>query len=289
MENNRQKNLTITGAVIIGLLLIGLIFTIVSNSNGKKNLDFEKKKSEKLLSEKLSVEKDLSRLQTDFSTLKQKSDENYKLLEETNLKAADYEKRMNSIAGENRSLRANKKESEDLRKLKSDLENESSRLRSDHEKLLEQNKTLQDSLAKIKAEYDDITFKAENVWMHKTDNFLVKAIRGKRTEKLVILASRTKKINMSFEVPISLTDGISFKIVTPTGTIVKPEDKAISWHFSQDAGIIIASLSSVTGEFEQSRMVVLDYAPKEKLVKGEYKIQVLCNGNVIGNSRIRLR
>jgi len=46
---------------------------------------------------------------------------------------------------------------------------------------------------------------------------------------------------------------------------------------------------SVIAEFEQSRQVVLNYASKERLAKGEYRIQILSNGNNIGNCRIMLR
>ena len=105
----------------------------------------------------------------------------------------------------------------------------------------------------------------------------------------MIRASRTKKLNMTFEVPQSLTETISFKIVTPTGSTINPDDKAISWYFPLDSRNFTASLSSVTGEFEQSRQIVLSYASKVKLVKGEYKIQILSNDNHIGSCRILLK
>jgi myosin heavy subunit len=289
MENNRQKTIIYVGAVIIALLLIGIFLTLGSNKKNKRNLNNEKIASEKLLSEKLNGEKELTKLQADFSSLKQKSDANTKLLAETNTKIAESEKRINSLSGENRSLRANRKELEDLKKVKADLEKESSRLQSDYEKLLAQNKDLQNSLSSLETEKNNLAIQFEKAMKINTDNFLVTATRGKKTEKIVIKASRTKKLNMTFEVPQSLTEAISFKIVTPSGTTINPDDKTLSWTFPLDSRSLTASLSTVTGEFEQSRQVILNYAPKGKLVKGEYKIQILCDNNNIGNCRIMLK
>jgi len=289
MEGKKQKVVTYVGASVIALLLIGIFFTVGSNLKNKRNLNAEKLASEKLLSEKLTVEKELIKLKADFSALKQKSDANTKLLAETNMKIADNEKKINSLTGENRSLKTNKKALSELQKVKADLEKESSQLKSDYDRLLVQSKDLQNSLSSLEAEKKNLVLQVEKAQLYNTDNFLVTATRGKKTEKIVICASRAKKLNMTFEVPQSLTDAISFKIVTPSGATINPDDKALTWSFPQDSRNFTASLSTVTGEFEQSRQVVLSYASKAKLTKGEYKIQILCNGNNIGNCRIMLK
>jgi myosin heavy subunit len=289
MENNRQNTVTYVGAIVIALLLIGMVITTVSISKGKKNLNAEKQTSEKLLSEKLSVVKELTKLQTDFSALRQKSDANTKMLAETNIKIADSEKIINSLSGENRSLRANRKELDELKKTKADLEKESNQLKSDYDKLVAQNRDLQNSLSTMKTEKNNLMSQLEKAQNINTDNFLVTAIRGKKAERFVIKASRTKKLNMAFEIPQSLTDAISFKIVTPSGTTINPDDNTLAWTFPLDTRNFTASLSTVAGEFEQSRQVVLNYVPKGKLAKGEYKIQVLCDGINIGNCRIMLK
>jgi len=289
MENKTQKTVTFVGAIVIALLLIGIVITAVSNSKGKRNLNAEKLTSEKLLSEKLSFEKDLAKMKTDFSALKQKNDANQKLLAEVNLKIAENDKKINLLKNENRSLQANKKELDELRKVKSDLEKESSRLKSDYDRLIAQNKDLQNSMSSLEAEKKNILLQLENARKINTDNFLATAKRGKKTEKLVIYASRAKKLNIAFEVPNNLTEAISFKVITPSGTIINPDDKSLTWTFPTDSRNYTASLSAVTGEFEQSRQVVLNYVPKGKLAKGEYKVQVLGGGNNIGNCRIMLR
>jgi hypothetical protein len=289
MGNNRQKTVIYLGAIVIAFLAIGMVLNSVTISKGKRNLNTEKQTSEKLLSEKLSIEKQQDRLLTDFSTLKQMSDVNTKLLAETNIKIADKEKKINSLAAENRSLRTNKKELADLKKAKTELEKESSQLKVAFEKLMVQNKDLQNTISSLEAEKKNLAFQFEIAQKVNTDNFLVTATRGNKAERIVIRASRAKKLNMTFEVPQSLSEAISFAIVTPSGATITPDDKSLTWVFPLDKRNFTASLSTVTGEFEQSRQVVLNYVPKGKLSKGEYKIRILCDGNIIGNCRIMLR
>jgi predicted RNase H-like nuclease (RuvC/YqgF family) len=289
MENTNQKTITYVGAAIIAILLLGLILTIVFNAKNKKNLRAEKLTSENLISGKSKVEEELAKTKNDFSVLKQQYDANTKLLSETDSKIAENDKRINALSFENRSLRANKKELEELKKTKAELEKEFSQLKSEHDRLLAQSGELQNSFNSLEEEKKNLASQFERAQLYNTDNFLVTATRGKKTEKIVICASRAKKLNMAFEVPQSLTETISFKIVTPLGTTINPDDKAMSWFFPLDSRTLTASLSSITGEFEQSRQVVLNYAPKGKLVKGEYKIQILCDGNNIGNCRLMLK
>jgi myosin heavy subunit len=284
-----QKTITYAGAVIIALLFLGLILTIGILAKNKKNLSAERLTSENLLTGKSKVEEELAKTKNDFSVLKQQYDANTKLLSETDSKIAENDKRINALSYENRSLRANKKEMEELKKTKSELETEFSQLKSEHDRLLAQGRDLQNSLNSLEEEKKNLASKFERAQLYNTDNFLVTATRGKKTEKIVICASRAKKLNMTFEVPQSLTEAISFKIVTPTGSTISPDDKAMSWFFPLDTRTFTASLSSIPGEFEQSRQVVLNYSPKGKLVKGEYKIQILCDGNNIGNCRLMLK
>lgn len=289
MENNRQKTVTVVGAIVIALLLIGMVFTLVTISKGKGKLNAEKQTSEKLLSEKLSVEKELSKLHSDFSVLKQKSDANVKSLSETNIKIAESEKKINLLSGENKSLRANRKELEELKKVKADLEKESDKLKSEYDKINSQNKDLQNSISSLENENKNLALQVENAKKVNADNFLVTATRIKKPEKIVIKACRAKKLNMTFEVPQNLTDAISFKLVTPSGTTINPDDKALTWTFPLNSRNFTASLSTLTGEFELSRQVVLNYIPEERLEKGEYKIQIYYDGKNIGNCRIMLK
>ena len=284
-----QKTITYTGAGIIAVLVLALILAIGSNAKNKKNLGKEKTNSESLLLEKQKLESNLEKLNSDLSRLNQQSDANARLLEESNLKIAENEKKNKALSGEVKMLRSDKMELADLKKAKADLDAEYSQLKSERDRILVQNKDLEKSIASLENEKSDLTAQIEKARLYNTDNFLVTATRGKKTEKIVIRASRTKKINMSFEIPQNLTETISFKIGTPGGAIINPEDKGLSWFFPLDSRKLTASLSAVTGEFEPSKQVVLNYVSKGKLAKGEYKIQIFSNGNNVGNCRIMLR
>jgi myosin heavy subunit len=285
----RRKTIEYAGAVIIALMLIGLIITIGFNAKARKNLNVQKLASERLLSEKLSLDKKLLMLSDDYNKLKGESDRTSELLAAADIKRAENEKKINSLNAENRSLRAVKKELAELQKAKSDLEKQTAQLKSDYERQVAQSRDLQNSLKLLEDEKKNLASQLENALRVRTDNFLVKATRGKKTENIVARASRTKNINVTFEVPAGLTEDISFTIVTPSGTTIHPDDKAISWYFPEVARNFTASLSSLTGEFEQSRQVVLKYASQTKLIRGEYKIQILCEGSNIGNCRILLK
>lgn len=289
MEENRQKVITYVGAVIIVLLLIGLFVAVSSNMKNKKSLSAEKQTSEKIQSDKVMVDNELAKLKADYSALEVKSDAAAKLLDETNKKIAQNEKRISSLTSANRSLLNTRKELEDLQKVKTDLDNQLSQIKSDNDKLISQGKVLQNSIDALETEKKDLSQKLDNVMTYRSDNFLVTATRGKKKEKEVICASRTKKLNITFDVPKSLTEAISFKIVTPSGTVINSDDKSMSWRFVQDPKNFTASLSAVSGEFEDSREVVMTYSAKQKLVSGVYQIELLSNGNNIGNCRVKLR
>jgi myosin heavy subunit len=289
MENKNQNTVTYVLGAVIALLLIGLFVTVGSNSKNKKGLNAGKIANEKLLTEKLSVDNQLAKLLADFNTLQEKSNGNEKLLSDTRAKLTENEKRISALNGENRSLRSTREELSELKKSKELLESEYAQLKSDNDRLSAKGSELQNSINALEAEKKDLVTKLEKGQLYSTDNFLVTATRGKKTEKVVICASRTKKINMTFEVPQGLTETISFKIVTPTGTTIDSGDNAMSWYVPLDSRNFTASLSSVSGEFEPSRQVILSYSPKTKLAKGEYKIGILSNGINIGNCRIMLK
>jgi hypothetical protein len=289
MENDNQKMIKYIGAVIIALLLLGLIVSIGLNVKGRKNLNAEKITSETFQAEKINLTAELEKVNNELSLLRTKNSENEKLLAENNQKIDGYEKRINALSSDNRVLRTNNEELADLRKAKEALENENSQLKENIEKLVTRGKELQNNIQMLEEEKKNLAGQIEKAKLYRTDNFLVTATRGKKTEKIVIKASRTKKLNMAFEVPQSLTESISFRLVTPSGETINPGDKSLSWFFPQDHRNLTASLSPVTGLFEQSRQVSLKYEPKTKLSKGEYKIQILCNGSDIGNCRIFLK
>jgi len=281
----KERTVTYVGAVIIALLLISTIFAFVSNSKNKRDLNAEKLRTESLLSEKLQNEQELAKLKADFSGLQVKSDANDKLLAETNQQITDINRRIRALSGENVNLRASKKELEELQVVKDSLDKEYDKLKLNQEKLVTQNDDLQNSIKALETSKSDLIEKLRINETYDADNFYAYGSRGK-ADRLVF---RAKKLNVNFEVPQSLTEAISFKVLTPSGTTISSDDKALTWTISQDERNFTASLSAVTGESEPSQQVSLNYASKKRLAPGEYKIQILCSDQNIGNCRLKLK
>lgn len=282
-----RKSIYYLLAAFTGLVL--LLFFAISNSKNTRKLKAEELLSRTTITEKERLEKDLTNMQANYSSLKQTSDQNADLLKQTAAKLSETVDRINYLTRENRSLAANKKELSQLKELKADLESRLERLSGERDRLAQENSSMQASLDKLEKEKNELLAQLEKTNMYRTDNFLATATRGKKTERIVVRAARARKLNLTFEIPSNLTQNLSFKIFTPDGKSITPDNKNLSWHFPVEQRNVTASLSAVTGEFTQSRAVALNYNATEKLVKGEYRIQILTEGVAIGTCRLSVR
>lgn len=279
----------VIGIAIIILLLLLTAGGFYFNSKNKKNLNAEKLRTESLLSEKLQVQKELDKIKNDMASLLTKSQASEKELAESQASLSDKEKRIAYLSRQLSSQNKSKSEMEELQKEKAALDNSYASLKSEYDKLAAQGQDLKNSLASLEAEKNELTKKIDNAALYETDNFMAFGSRGNKKDKLTFWACRTKKLNLNFEVPQSLTEEISFRVTTPSGKVINPEDKSLTWKITQDPRNFTASLSMLSGEFESSRQVVLTYQSKEKLERGEYKIQILCKDVNIGNCRLKLK
>ncbi len=284
--NNRT--LTTVGAVIIALLLISTVVALVSNAKKKRNLEAEKLRTEALVSEKQAVDQELATLKTDLAAVNDKADAGAKLLEAAEAELSEKNRRISYLVRTNSSLTKDKEAFEELKKVKADLDKEFSELKSNYENLTAERNNLENSVMSLESQKSDLVNKLQTLETYDSDNFEVYGSRGKK-DKLTFWSCRTKKLNVNFEVPQSLTEAVSFKITTPSGTVITPDDKAMAWTISGDTPNFTASLSPVSGMFEQSREVSLTYTAKEKLTSGEYKIQIFSQERNIGNCRVRLK
>lgn len=285
--NQKTKTYMIAGLLIV--LAIGLILAVGYNARNKKSLKTEKMTSATLLTEKEKALAELTRLNSEFAALGSRNEENMRMLTECRDNISSLEKKVSSLSTENRSMRKLSAEIADLKKKYEALEKESVQLKSEREELLARNEKLKKDLSESDNEKMQISTDLEKARLYNADNFLMTATRGKKTEKVVVCVSRARKLNMAFEIPSALSEAISFTITTPSGSVVRSDDRQLTWFLAPETDRFVASLSSSTGEFEQSRQVVLYYLAKERLAKGEYKVDILSNGQNIGKCRIVLR
>ena len=285
----KNRTLTFTGVVIIILLLIATVIATISNSKNKRSLNEEKIQKETLASQKLQVSQELDKVKNDLTTLTTKNEASEKALSEAETKLADKEKRIAYLSKENGSLMKDRNELAQLTREKSDLDKSYADLKIERDASRARIKELEDSSIKLDAEKKDLEVKLADANMYRTDNIEIYGSRGNKKDKLTFYACRTKKINLDFDVPQSLTQAISFKIITPSNETITPEDKALTWVITQDPRNFTASLSYASGEFEPARHIVLTYTSKEKLKSGEYKIQIFSNDQIIGTCRVKLK
>ncbi len=289
MENGKTKPIIIGSVALAAILIIALLLSIGSVRKANKSLNDEKLRSEQLSSEKDQLAGELEKTKADLASLKTNFDQNEKLLAETKNKLEAAEKRARALAGQSAALASAKKEIEQLQQLKTNLEKESAALKAEYDKLLAKNNELQNTINNLENEKKQLSEQLQLAKTYITDNMMVSAVRGKTTEKLVVVARRTKKLNMSFDVPKNLTENITFNIKTPDGQTLTADNKELQWSFPDRPGVYVACLSPVTGEIEEARQVNLTFTPSSKLQPGIYTIELICNNITLGHARIKLR
>jgi hypothetical protein len=285
----KEGSIKIAGVIIIILLLIAAIIASVSNTKNKHSLNEEKLQKESVISEKNQVSSELDKVKNELAALKTKNEITEKSLAETESKLAEKEKRIGYLSKENSSITKDKKELANLQKTKSELDKAFEDLKLEHQTSLARIRDLENSEIVLETEKKTLAVKLDKSEMYRTDNIEIYGSRGNKKDKLTFYACRTKEINLNFDVPKTLTEAISFKIVTPSGTTITPDDKSLSWTISQNPENLTASISSSTGEIEPSRQVTLTYSSKEKLASGEYKIQILSDNKNLSSCRLKLK
>jgi len=277
----------IAAAVIIIALLMLTLGGVKSKNRIKADLLSEKNRSEALVTEKSQLEQEIAKFKQEIASLQGKSDAADKLLEEANAKLAASQRRINNLSRQsNESAESLKKELADVQALKADLEQKYSALNLNYEQLVAQNNDLKSSLEAANAKLAQTV--QENA-MYDANNFQVSAFKGKTGERLTAKGCMARRLNITFDVPQSLTESVSFKVTTPDGTVAGPDDKALSWTFPSEFSELTASISPLSGVFEAAKPVKLTYAPGKRLKKGEYKIEVFSSSSPLGNCRITLK
>lgn len=232
MESSQNKTIIGIALIILFLLLAGLGF--IMNSKNKKNLNAEKLRSESLLSEKLLVEKELEKVKNDLVSLQAKNDADVKTLADLRSSISDKDKRIASLSRQNKTLTSDKTELAAIRQAKETLDNELAALKSDYERQVSQNNELQKSISALEADKANLESQLKEMTLYDSDNFMVYGSRGKKKEKLTFWAFRTKKLNINFEVPQSLTENMNFKVTTPSGTTLTAENASLTWDIAPD-------------------------------------------------------
>jgi hypothetical protein len=291
-ENKKvMKNKVIAGSLttLLTAAIIGLLYLQDSNKSMSDMLDAAKLKSERFLSEKLSLDKEIDNLKKQKITLGNKNSELDKLLASTNSKLANKEKELKAVQWDKNKSKKLEAELAEIRKVKGELENQLAMHNETIKKLRGENERLSMNAASLKEQYEALVASSKVANAINANNWKVETTKGKR-DRLTVVARKTKKISMGFDVPQNLVENINFKITSPNGSPL-PEGDRLSYIVIDNDSDFVASASPTIETYGVTKRIEMTYRPKanEKLVAGIYRIDVYEKNTYINSYQVRLR
>lgn len=292
-ENKKvMKNKVIVGSLttLLFVAIIGLLYLQDSNKSMSDLLDGAKLKSERFLSEKLSLDKEIDNLKKQKITLGSKNSELDKLLASTNSALAKKEKELKAVQWDKNKSKKLEAELAEIRKVKGELENQIAMHNETIKRLRGENELLSMNAASLKKQNEALIANSKVANAINANNWKVETTKGKK-DRLTVVARKTNKISMGFDVPQNLVENINFKITSPNGASL-PEGDRLSYVVIDNDSDFVASISPYIESYGGvTKRIEMTYRPKakEKLVAGIYKIDVYEKNVYINSYQVRLR
>lgn len=293
-ETNAKIKLAAVG--VTALFFISL-FTSIYFFNGNRSitedLNKERLRTESLLSQKLQLEKEMGQFRKEITQLNGQNKDLDQLLKETNQTLDGKEQQIKRLIADNMSLGKLKKEVADLRKLKEGFDKQIVALNADLSKLRQENNTLKNNYSDAQnliagLQKENKTLKSNlDLASAIANNSLSEAV--KKNNKMTVSSRRARKIQLAFDIPQKSLSGLDFRITSPKDKVFTSGDGSISHKLILNDGNPVASLDAQTGYYEISQRVVMEYAPKTRMEKGIYKVDVYSQNMLIGRMQVKLR
>lgn len=274
--------------VVAVLLMLGAIgwgaWNSRLNSDLKSERDQEKLKVESLLSEKLLVEKNLKSVDAQMKDALRKNEALERQVAEARNQGNLKDQSMKQLQ---RQIAANKKSYAELAARNKDMENQLASLSQRIAQLQDEQLASAKEAETLRNQVDNL--KKELALAHNAyyDKVLVETTRGKK-DKLVVRASRTKKMKATIVIPAGLKD-VQFQLFDPNGKLISssPEDGLLAVKITEDSNATASRSGATSGQaFKQAEMT---FIPKKKLAKGTYKVEVLSESLPVGSFQMKLR
>jgi DNA repair exonuclease SbcCD ATPase subunit len=288
MENYNKKNSIVLIGALITLLTLSVAFFVV-NTSLKRQLGDQKIKSEKLLSEKLKLDKSIKELRIDMSALTGKNAKLDKLLTEANKKLQNKEAEIKRLVAENATVGELRAQVRELELLREQLNKDIAGLNLSITQLSDANASLNEFLARAKNENEILAIDNTILKAMVADNYRIEALRGKH-EKLTINARKTDKLLVSFDLPSDVGKNLYFKVKTPQGDEFSSKNdlSAIINIVENNDGLLASASSDVIGSIGTKRVEMI-YKPNKKLTKGVYRFNVYNENSYLGSTQLRLK
>lgn len=284
-SERRNKIIAATSTALFFVALIAMMIIHDSNRSLEEMLNGAKLKNEATLSEKLSLDKEIKNYKAQLASLQGKNAELDKYLATANADLAKKEKELKA-AGRSQS---NTKELANLRKMRADLENQVSALIAQIANLEGANSDLTQQIASLTSKNQELKSNNDLMKAFAANNYRMEASRGK-SEKLTVVARKTKRLKMGFDLPQNVVENVQFKIQTPDGTVIDKQEDGLTATLMdiEDGSDLIASLEPM-GSFEVTRRIEMKYEPKKKLGKGVYTIDIYNGKTYMVSCQVKLR
>jgi hypothetical protein len=278
--------------VVVGVLCI-LLFLIVFLFQGKtkfKNqLTDEKRKSEVLLSEKLTLNKAVKNYKIDIEELQGKTVGLNKLITEANHDIQNKNVEINRLKITNSSIKDLKVKNTELEKLKQQLSDELALNKKALEQAKEAYEKLNNQLAAALETNENLENDNSILKQLFSYNYRTEALQGKK-EKLTVNAKRTDKLLVYFDLPGDINNQIHFNVVTPNGKeLSSKKDLAANIKITENGDGLTASSNQNTGGSAGTKRVEMSYKPTQKMVKGVYQFNLYNEDRFLGSTQLRLK
>ncbi len=281
----RDRIIAAASTALFVIALVGMIIIHDSNRSLEDMLNGAKLKNESILSEKLSLDKEIKNFKAQLAALQGKNKELDKYLATAN---ADLAKREKELKAAN-SNKTSAKELANLKRMRGDLEKQINALTSQIAALESSNADFSSQLANLTAKNKELMASNDLMKAFAANNYRVESSRGKN-DKLTVVARKTKKLKMGFDLPQTVVENIQFKIKTPEGKVIDKEEDGLTATIvdMEDGSDLIASLEPM-GDFEVTKRIEMKYEPKKKLSKGVYTIDIYNGTTYMVSCQVKLR
>lgn len=293
-ENYRamKTKVPVQKVVVAGILCISLfliVFLFQGKSKFKNQLTDEKRKSEVLLSEKLTLNKTVKNYKTDIEKLQSKTTGLNKLITDANLDIQNKNAEISRLKIANGPIKDLKAQNVELEKQKQQLSGELAKninalaeAKKEYEKLnnqlslaLKTNENLESDNSVLKQLF--------------SYNYRTEALKGKK-EKLTVNAKKTDKLLVYFDLPGNINNKIHFNMVTSNGKeISSKKDLAANIKISENGDGLTASSNQDSGGTLGTKRVEMSYKPNQKMAKGVYQFNLYNDDRFLGSTQLRLR
>ncbi len=295
MKSEMKIRITAVVVTVLFVLTLGVLaYTIKIDQNTSKSLRNEKLKSEGILSEKLTLEKQIVNFKNDLKGLQGKNAQLDAYLNDVKKTLTEKERAISKLVKENTAIAELKKENQEINALRNQLMEKVGQLG-------ETNVALNSELENMNKRYSDL--KKENSQIlaqlnERNSNKLVDGTVGnfridpakKNPEKFTIKARRTNAVIVSFDVPKGNPNNLNYSMYRmvlqrPEGGDINGTQKTT--RIPNDSNLT-ASISKEIGALATGDRVNISFAPKDKLKEGIYTVIIYEGNERLGSAQIRL-